>query len=157
MHHVLNFKKFYKNFRTPLRIIRLTFAYVGTTCQLLLQQRKNHRFSTQLLKMIHMNIITNHSHSNSHIWYSWSMWWFIYMAQITKQHKWNKKKNNSIKNQELIACWWAYKNTKIFRFSKLMCSNIFEPQRVGERPSGLIAQPALFRAQINLGLKTFHM
>jgi len=30
-----------------------------------------------------------------------------------------------------------------FKFSKLMCSNMFESQRVGERPYGSTAQPAL--------------
>jgi len=61
-----------------------------------------------------------------------------------------QEEKNKIKEQKLIACWWKYKNIKNFRFSKLMCSNIFESQRVGERPYGLTAQPALVRAQIDL-------
>jgi len=43
-----------------------------------------------------------------------------------------QEEKNSIKEQKLIACWW-YKNIKNFRFSNLMCSNIFQSQKFGER------------------------
>jgi len=47
-----------------------------------------------------------------------------------------QERKNEIKEQKLIASWWEYKNAKYFRFSKFMCSNIFESQRIGERPCG---------------------
>ena len=57
----------------------------------------------------------------------------IFVSQITKWHKCNKRKKSNIKEQELIACWWENKNIINFRFSKLVCSTIFESQRVGKR------------------------
>jgi len=35
-------------------------------------------------------------------------------------HKYSKKKKNNITQHKLIVCRWKYKNTKNFRFSKLM-------------------------------------
>jgi len=45
----------------------------------------------------------------------------IFLTQITKYHECNKRIKNNIKEQEL---------------SKLRCSNIFESQRVGQKPYG---------------------
>jgi len=69
----------------------------------------------------------------------------------------NRRKNNEITGQKLTACWWKYKSIKDFRFEKVLWSNIFKSHRVGERPYGLTAQPALLLAEINFKLKTFHM
>jgi len=44
---------------------------------------------------------------------------YIFVTQITRKQKYNRRQKNNITEQKIIACWWKYKNIKSLRFSKL--------------------------------------
>jgi len=83
----------------------------------------------------------------------------VYSSIFDSNHETNatERKRNNIQKVETNCMLTRTQNIKIFRFSKLMSTNIFESQNVGKTPYGSTAQLTLFPAQINSKWKTCHM
>jgi len=69
------------------------------------------------------------------------------LTQITKERKYNQRKTNNIKDQELIACWRVYKNIKTSGLGKWRILT-FESQRFGETSYRSTAQPCRYNISI---------